>query len=77
MDKEYCDLRQKINVARRFLNLAESSAEEGFYDVAWNYLLSVSVLTDQYHAIYVKEPAEASSKARYNKDGDHVRPKVD
>lgn len=63
MDKEYYDLRQKINDVRRFLNLAESSAEEGFYDVAWNYLLSVSVLIDQYHAVYTKESAEASFKA--------------
>ena len=63
MDKEYCYLRQKINDARHFLNLAKSNAEKGCYDVARDYLLSVSVLTDEYYAGYVIEPAEASSKA--------------
>ena len=63
MDKEYCCLRQKINDASRFLSLAESSAEKGRYDVARDYLLTVSVLTDEYYPGYIREPAEVSSKA--------------
>ena len=52
---EYCELRQKINEARRLLDLAESNAEKGYYDAAWDYLLDVSVETDTYRTIYSKQ----------------------
>lgn len=52
---EYCKLRQKIDEARRLLDLAESNAEKGYYGAAWDYLLDVSVETDTYRTIYSKQ----------------------
>ncbi len=49
---EYYELRQKIDIARELLDHAQRNAEKGYYDVAWDYLLDVSVLTDQRRTKY-------------------------
>lgn len=53
--EEYYKLRKKIDTARELLDRAERNAEKGYYDVAWDYLLDVSVETDTYRTIYSKQ----------------------
>lgn len=52
--EEYCQIRERIDEAKRLLGLAENNAERGYYGVAWDYLLDVSVLTDQYRTVFTK-----------------------
>lgn len=52
--EEYCQIRERIDEAKRLLELAENNAERGYYDVAWDCLLDVSVLTDQYRTVFTK-----------------------